>query len=126
MLIAHRFHSPQPGASSHLGLETMGAIQSPSSSSSHSSGFSASANDEFVEFLPNDTTELQLTRVGDRVRLIVKPSLRLLSLFIGDLVGRVLIPVLRLSRLGVGDALLVNPVLRFLVLRVINLSVGID
>ena len=37
-------HFPQPDTWSHLGLGTVGAIQSPSSSSSQSSGFSASGS----------------------------------------------------------------------------------
>ena len=38
-----RFHSPQPGPFSHFGLAILGGSQSPSSSSSQSSGFLASA-----------------------------------------------------------------------------------
>lgn len=51
-MYTYRFHSPQPGASSHLGLRTVGAIHSPSSSSSHSSGFSESAEKDEAVLMP--------------------------------------------------------------------------
>ena len=44
LLFVGRVHSPQPGASTHLGLGMRGGSHSPSSSSSQSSGCLASAH----------------------------------------------------------------------------------
>lgn len=92
---AHRFHSPQPGASSHMGLWTVGAIQSPSSSSSHSSGFSAS-DTASPSIQPCHIQAWWRTRVRNSLRLVIKPPLGFLSLLVRDLIGLILVPIIRL------------------------------
>ena len=70
--------------------------------------------------------EWLLTGVGNEFGLIVEPALRLDGLLVDDLVGSVLVPVLGLSSLGIRDLLLVNPVLRLLILGIVDLLVGVD
>jgi hypothetical protein len=71
---------------------------------------------------------LRLLRVGirDLLGLVVEPALGLRRLLVGDLVGSVLVPVLGLLRLRILDLLLVDPVLRLLVLGIINLLLRVD
>jgi hypothetical protein len=124
-----------------LGLGTVGAIQSPSSSSSHSSGFSASKRCE--KWIQDACPRENHTRVGDSRRLIIEPALRLGGLLVDDLVGCVLIPVLRLlsdisktvtlswrmTNLGsfrIRNSLLVNPVRRLSVLGVVDFLGWVD
>lgn len=64
--------------------------------------------------------------VRDGKSFILKPVFGLGSLLIDDLERRVLIPVLRLLSLRVGNAGLVNPVLRLLVVGVVNLLLRVD
>ncbi len=122
--IYYRFHSPQPGASSHLGLGTVGAIQSPSSSSSHSSGFSAS---EYVYKWTTQPTRSEVhTRVRDTQGLIIEPIFRLLGFLIENLIGCILVPVIRLLRVRFRDAFGIHPIFGLLVLRIINLGGWVD
>mmetsp|Transcript_10866 Transcript_10866/g.28973 ORF Transcript_10866/g.28973 Transcript_10866/m.28973 type:complete len:338 (-) Transcript_10866:751-1764(-) len=60
-------------------------------------------------------------RVRDLLRLVVEPSFGLFGLLVLDLHGRILVPVVRLRGIRVVHLVVVNPVLRFLVLRVVDL-----
>jgi hypothetical protein len=64
--------------------------------------------------------------VGNGGGLVLEPILRLGSFLIDNLERRLLIPVFRLLSLRISDAGLVNPVLRLLVLGVVNLLVRVD
>jgi hypothetical protein len=122
--IYYRFHSPQPGASSHLRLGTVGAIQSPSSSSSHSSGFSAS---EYVHKWTTQPKHLKVpTRVRDTQGLIIEPTFRLLGFIVKNLIGCIFIPVIRLLGVSVRDAFGIHPIFGLLVLSIINLGEWVD
>ena len=78
-----------------------------------------------------------LTRVRDELGLIIEPALRLLSLFIENLIGSILVPIVGLQHrenrlsarsinahlrsVGVRDTLSIDPVLRLLVFRIVDL-----
>lgn len=65
-------------------------------------------------------------RVGDREGLIDQPILGHGSLLVDDLERCLLVPVLGLRGFRVGDTGFLNPVLRLLVLRVVDLLIGVD
>jgi hypothetical protein len=107
-----------------LELGTVGAIQSPSSSSSHSSGFSAS---EYMYKWTTQPKHLKIpTGVRDTQGLIVEPTFRLLGFLVENLIGCILIPVIGLLGIRVWDTFGIHPIFGLLVLRIINLGGRVD
>ena len=66
------------------------------------------------------------TRIWNIQGLIFKPSLRLLGIFIENLIGCILVPVIGLRGIGVRDAADIHPVLGLPVLGVVNFGEGVD
>jgi len=101
----------------------VGATQSPSSSSSHSSGFSAS---EWDESRLQSAKRKARTRVWDSQRFIVEPTLSFHGILIEDFIGCFIVPVIRLLGIRIRNALSIHPICRLLILRIVNLGCRID
>jgi hypothetical protein len=74
-----------------------------------------------------NTTHRKLrTGIRNIQRFIIKPALRLLCILIDNFVRCILVPVMGLLGIGVWDAAGIYPIIGFVVLRVVDLSGGVD
>src|SRR4051794_1630993 len=89
-------------------------------------GIGDSRRDPIAIFLIIPILRLLSLRIRNACRFVIEPVIWFCSFLVDNLEWRILIPVLWLGSLGIRNPSLVNPVIRLLVFRIVDLGCWID